>query len=129
MMLADLGERERSLSVINEVIQKQQAGQTGYGRIIPEKLAYLKGNLLFWFDDYPSAVKELEKAVAARADLDLNTALMACLRLGQTRDLLRDRSRAIAAYQKAIELAPQSEIAKECQRYISKAYYRDKIPA
>ncbi len=115
-MFADLGERDKALQQLNTV--------TG---IQPGKLAYLKGNLLFWFDEYDQAIPELKRAVDARHQLDLNTGIMACLRLGQTLDLLNRHKEAIAAYQLGIALAPDSELAKECQRYASRPYKRNRI--
>lgn len=115
-MYADLGERDKALNQLSTV--------TG---IQPEKLAFLKGNLLFWFDEYNKALLELKRAVAARDNLDLNTGLMACLRLGQTLDLLNRRAEAIVAYKLGIALAPESELAKECQRHSSRQYKRKPI--
>ncbi len=115
-MLADLGERDKALEQLRTV--------TG---IQPEKLAYLKGNLLFWFDEYDKAIPELNRAVTARDRLDLNTGIMACLRLGQTFDLLNRRPEALAAYKLGIGLAPGSELAKECIGYIDRKYKRNRI--
>ncbi|MCX6614116.1 MAG: hypothetical protein NTW74_25145, partial [Acidobacteria bacterium] len=115
-MFADLGERDKALNQLNTV--------TG---IQPEKLAYLKGNLLFWFDEYEQAVPQLQKAVNHRDHLDLNTGIMACLRLGQTLDLLNRHTEAIAAYKLGVALSPDSELAKECQRYSSRPYKRNRI--
>jgi tetratricopeptide (TPR) repeat protein len=126
-MLGDLGERDKSLAVIDQVIELQRRQAPGYSRLLPEKLAYLKGNLLFWFDEYPRAAEDLERATRGRDKLDLNTALLSCLRLGQTYDLMSRRADAARAYQSAIALAPESEIAKECHRYLNRPYKRPKI--
>lgn len=127
-MLGDLGERDKALATIDRVMELQRKGAPGFGRLQPEKLAYLKGNLLFWFDEYPRAVEELQKAARGREHLDLNTGLLAALRLGQTLDLMGKRREAQEAYRMGMELAPASEIAKECQQYYSRAYKRAKIP-
>lgn len=115
-MYADQGERDKALVQLGTV-----------SGIQPEKLAYLKGNLLFWFDEYDKAILDLQRAVAAREHLDLNTAIMACLRLGQTFDLLNRRQEAIAAYKLGAGLAPGSELAKECLNYIERKYKRSRI--
>jgi predicted Zn-dependent protease len=127
-MLGDLGERDRALAAIDQVMDLQRRGAPGYAKLQPEKLAYLKGNLLFWFDDYSKAADELRKAAQGRERLDLNTGLLAALRLGQTFDLMGKRAEAQQAYRLGIELAPSSEIAKECQQYLGRAYKRSKIP-
>jgi hypothetical protein len=127
-MLGDLGERDKALAAIDQVIELQRRAAPGYSNLQPEKLAYLKGNLLFWFDDYPKAAEELRKAAQGRERLDLNTGLLASLRLGQTLDLMGKRREAEQAYRLGVELAPASEIAKECQQYLNRAYKRAKIP-
>ena len=126
-MFGDLGEREKALATIDEVAALQSKGAAGYQRLVAEKIAYLKGNLLFWFDDYVRAVPELERAAAAHEKLDLNTALLACLRLGQTQDLLDRHVEAVKAYRMAVQIAPESEYAKEASRYIGRAYKRPRI--
>ncbi len=126
-MLGDLGEREKSIERMDEVIALQKQGAPGFAGIQPEKLCYLKGNLLFWFDEYGKAAAELAKAVAAQERLDLNTALLAGMRLGQTYDLMGQRRNAEAAYRRTAALAPDSDFAKECQRYLAKPYKRDRI--
>lgn len=127
-MLGDLGERDKALATIDQVMELQRKGAPGFSRLQPEKLAYLKGNLLFWFDDYPKAAEELRKATEGRERLDLNTGLLAALRLGQTLDLMGKRREAEQAYRIGVNLAPTSEIAKECQHYLSRPYKRAKIP-
>jgi hypothetical protein len=57
-------------------------------------------------------------------DLDLNTATMAWLRLGQVYDLMGDRQRALEAYHTTMSTAPGSAIAKEAAAYVEKAYRR-----
>jgi tetratricopeptide (TPR) repeat protein len=123
-MLADQGDRPRALATLDEIdaLRKQKAA--GFSGLSREKLAYFRGNLLFWFDEYSRAVEELSLAAAARHELDLNTALMACMRLGQSYDLMRMHREAQTAYQLAMELAPGSEIARECQRYLTRPYNR-----
>lgn len=126
-MFGDLGEREKAIVTIDTVAELQRRQAPGFARLKPEKLAYLKGNLLFWFDEYDRAAMELRRAAAARDQLDLNTGLMACLRLGQTLDLMGRREEARNAYQLAQQLAPGSELARECQRYLSRPYKRNRI--
>jgi tetratricopeptide (TPR) repeat protein len=128
-MLGDLGERERALATLDEVVELQRRQAPGFAKLQPAKLAYLKGNLLFWFDEYPKAVSELQRAANTRDQLDLNTAIMACLRLGQTHDLLGQRQQALNAYHLGVQLAPASELAEECKRYLARPYKRARIVA
>jgi predicted Zn-dependent protease len=126
-MLGDTGEREKALATIDTVSDLQRRRAPGFSRLQPEKLAYLKGNLLFWFDEYDKAIPQFQLAVQHREQLDLNTAVMACLRLGQTFDLLDRRKEALEAYRAGIALAPDSDLAKECRRYTDRKYKRNRI--
>jgi hypothetical protein len=126
-MFGDLGEREKAIATIDEVQALQRRQAPGFTRVQPEKLAYLKGNLLFWFDEYERAAAELRRASDARERLDLNTGLMACLRLGQSYDLMNRHEDAARAYRLGVALAPDSELAKECQRYANRPYKRNRI--
>ncbi len=126
-MLGDLGDREKAIATMDNVADLQRRQAPGYTRIQAEKIAFLKGNLLFWFDEYDKAIPELQRAVDHREQLDLNTGLVACLRLGQTFDLLNRRTEAVNAYKLGIALSPTSDFAKECERYASRQYKRKRI--
>ena len=56
--------------------------------------------------------------------LDLNTAVMAWLRLGQLYDLEGNHQDAIQAYRQTMKTAPKSEAALEAKSYISNPYRR-----
>ena len=118
-MLGDLGDREKSIATLDTVAQLEPNKA--------EKIAFLKGNLLFWFDEYERAIPELQRAVNHRDQLDLNTGLLACLRLGQTLDLLNRHPEAVEAYKQGIALSPNSDFAKECNRYAKRPYKRKRI--
>ena len=126
-MLGDLGDREKAIATIDAVASLQRRQAPGYTRIQGEKIAFLKGNLLFWFDEYEKAIPELQRAVKHREQLDLNTGLLACLRLGQTLDLLDRHAEAVEAYKLGIALSPASDFAKECSRYADRKYKRKRI--
>ncbi len=123
-MHADLGERSKALELLAEVERRRAAGEPGYAALSAEKLAYLRGNLLFWFGSLDGALEQLTAASAGVDRLDLHAALLAWMRLGQTQDLRGERDAARAAYGRAIALAPQSEIAAECRSYLKKPYRR-----
>jgi tetratricopeptide (TPR) repeat protein len=126
-MFGDLGERAKAIEVIDQVAAMQEKREMGYERVQREKVAYLKGNLLFWFDEYERAVPELRRAVEAREQLDLNTGLMACLRLGQTLDQMGRREEAAVAFRQGVELGKDTELGKECKKYLKTAYARSRI--
>jgi tetratricopeptide (TPR) repeat protein len=123
-MYSDLGNKSQALAEIDRIWELQQSGAPGYRDLPAEKIDYLQGNMLFWYDDLIRAVDHLKKAAAKGRTLDLNTAIMAYMRLGQTYDLEGRRALAIAAYRKAVALAPQSDVAKESRAYVTKPYRR-----
>lgn len=123
-MYADLGDREHAIAVLDQIEEKRVKKQHGFERVPQERVAYARGNFLFWYRDFPAALQSMKTATAGVAKLNLATAVLAWMRLGQIHDMLGQRKDAIAAYDKAIELAPKSEAGKESKGYKSKAYRR-----
>jgi tetratricopeptide (TPR) repeat protein len=123
-MYADLGNGDEAIAVLDEVDRLRRESASGYARLRREKIAYAKGNVRFWYDRLDDAIKDLRMASAGSEHLDLNTSVMAWLRLGQAYDLKGERNAAIKAYQGAIERAPDSDLAKEAKRYIRNRYRR-----
>lgn len=123
-MYADLGDKESAMRVLRQVEDLRQAGAPGYRHLPPEKIYYQVGNLQFWYNDFTGAVDNLRRVTTKAAELDLNTGSLAWLRLGQTYDMMGRRAEAQAAYQNVIELAPQSELARESRRYLGSPYKR-----
>ena len=58
------------------------------------------------------------------SSLDLNTAVMAWLRLGQSLDMKGRRAEAVQAYKQASAIAPESDAGKESRDYMSRPYRR-----
>ncbi len=123
-MYSDLGDKQAALTEIDRIWELRRTGAPGFTELMPEKIDYLEGNMLFWYNDLDPALDHMKKATAKSGELDLNTSVMSWMRLGQIYDLQRRRGPAIAAYRKAIAAAPQSEVAKESKSYISKPYLR-----
>lgn len=124
-MYADLGDREHAIAVLDQIEAKRVKRQNGFERVPQERVAYARGNFLFWYRDFPAALQSMKIATAGVAKLNLATAVLAWMRLGQIHDMLGQRKNAIAAYDKAIELAPKSEAGKESKGYKSKPYRRN----
>ena len=93
--------------------------------LAPERIYYQIGNIQFWYREYEQAADNLKKAAAGSSALDINTSMLAWMRLGQVYDLTNRRNLAMEAYKKAIAFAPQAEAAKESRRYLSTPYRRD----
>jgi epoxyqueuosine reductase len=123
-MYSDLGDKRSALQVLAEIDTLRRSGAPGYATLPAEKVQYLKGNLLFWYGDLDGALADLKQVTRKTEDLDLNTAVMAWLRLGQTYDLQGERQDAIGAYRETIKTAPKSDAANEAKGYISAPYHR-----
>ena len=123
-MYSDLGDKASALAELARIRDLKISEAPGFRDLMPEKIDYLEGNLLFWYSDLDPALENMKRVTAKTRDLDLNTALMSWMRLGQIYDLQRRRAQAVAAYKKAVILAPQSEVGKESRRYIVQPYKR-----
>ena len=123
-MLSDLGRREQSLAVLTQVERLKRIGSTGYDHLSYEKIWFYRGNLQFWYNNLDAAITNLRKVTAKAHELDLNTGVMAWLRLGQSYDLRGNREKALDAYREAVRYAPGSEVAKESERYLKEPYTR-----
>ena len=121
-MYSDLGQKEQALTALDKIEQLKRSGAAGFATLPLEKVFYYRGNLLFWYKDTDAALEQIKKAVGHRESLDRHTSLMAWMRLGQLNDVKGSRQDAIAAYQKAVAVAPESDVAKECRRYLSSPF-------
>jgi tetratricopeptide (TPR) repeat protein len=125
-MYADAGNKEHALEVLRVMEQLKARKEPGYSRLRAEKIYYSRGNLLFWYRDFDEALENLSLVTSNVKELDLNTATFAWLRTGQIRDLKGQRNQALDAYRQAIALAPDSDAARESQRFLSTPYRRAK---
>lgn len=123
-MYSDLGDKQDALRVLAEIETLRQGGSPGYASLPAEKIRYLKANLLFWYGDLDPALMDLKQLTRNADQLDLNTAVMAWLRLGQVYDLQGKHQDAIQAYRETMKTAPKSEAALEAKSYISSPYHR-----
>ncbi len=116
-MYSDAGDKKSALATLDSLEQSRPA-------MAPEKISYARGNIQFWYGDLDSALANMRRAASAADRLDLNTAVLACMRLGQIHDLRNERDQAMAAYRRAVALAPESAAAKESRGYLSNPYKR-----
>ena len=123
-MFSDLGDKQDALRVLAEIENLRRSGSPGYANLPPEKIQYLKANLLFWYGDLDPALTDLKQVTQKADELDLNTAVMAWLRLGQVYDLEGKHQDAVQAYRETMKAAPKSEAALEAKSYISSPYRR-----
>jgi tetratricopeptide (TPR) repeat protein len=123
-MYSDAGNKPAALEVLARIDRLRRSGAPGYADLYPEKIAYLKGNLLFWYGDLDVALTNLKQVTKKADELDLNTAVLAWLRLGQVYDLKGNHEQAIEAYRETMMTAPKSEPALEAKSYIANPYRR-----
>lgn len=123
-MYSDAGDKAKALAALERVEALKKAGTSGFASLPIEKIFYYRGNLLFWYGDLDAALEQLRRATARANVLDLHTAVMAWMRLGQVNDMKGRRDDALAAYRHAIEVAPGSDAAKESKQYLSSPYRR-----
>jgi tetratricopeptide (TPR) repeat protein len=126
-MHSDLGNKEEALAVIRDMQELKRSGAPGYADLPAEKIMFSRGTLLFWYRDLDQALEDFKRVTAKTGELDLNTEVLAWLRLGQTHDLLRQRKQAIAAYRHVIRIAPDSARAKQSRRYLRTPYKRKDV--
>lgn len=125
-MYGDAGDRQSALDTLLELEKLKRAGSAGMSAMPFEKINAARGTLLFWYRDYDRAIQELRQATAKAKELDLNTASMAWLRLGQCQDMKLDRQAALDAYRASVGLAPDSDAARQARQYVSSPYKRGK---
>jgi len=125
-MYSDLGDKQSALRVLTEIEKRRRERAPGFAELPAEKVEFARGNLLFWYRDLDSALADLKQVTKKVDGLDLNTAVLAWLRVGQIHDLQGRHAEAIEAYREAVKTAPRSPAAEEAQGYIKKPYHRDR---
>ena len=125
-MYSDLGDKQSALRVLTEIEKRRRERAPGFAELPAEKVEFARGNLLFWYRDLDSALADLKQVTKKVDSLDLNTAVLAWLRVGQIHDLQGRHAEAIEAYREAVKTAPHSPAAEEAQGYIKKPYHRDR---
>ncbi|MCU1262682.1 MAG: Tetratricopeptide 2 repeat protein [Bryobacterales bacterium] len=123
-MYSAIGDKTNALATLDRIAEWKRAQTPGFANVPWEKIYYEVGNVQFWYRDFGPALENLKKVTVSTKDLDLNTGVLAFMRQGQIYDMTNRHELAKAAYQKAIDFAPQAEAAKESKRYISNPYKR-----
>jgi tetratricopeptide (TPR) repeat protein len=121
-MYSDLGEGAKALELLAALEKQKRSG--AYGQLPLEKIHFAEGNIQFWYNWLDAALENMRKASSSAEDLDLNTGVLAWMRLGQIYDLTGQRLLAREAYRRAIAFAPDSEAAKESRGYLASPYRR-----
>jgi tetratricopeptide (TPR) repeat protein len=125
-MYSMAGDKTHALDAVEEIARLKRRHAPGYDRVPWEKVYFQEGTIEFWYNELDRSLENLKKvAVAADSEaVDLNTGVLAWLRIGQIYDMTHRRNEAIAAYRQAIAYAPQAEAAQDSRRYLSTPYHR-----
>ena len=125
-MYSDLGNKDKAIAAIEKVAAMKENRLPGYAGVTWEKIYFHLGNIQFWYNDLDRALENLKKVTASRNEVDLNTGVLAWMRVGQIYDITNRRAQAIEAYRHAIAFAPEADAAKESRSYMSSPYRREK---
>jgi tetratricopeptide (TPR) repeat protein len=120
------GNKDEALAAVAEVGELKEQGAPGYAGVPWEKIYFHAGTIEFWYNDLDAALEKMRKVTQAADRVDLNTGVLAWMRLGQIYDLRQQRALALEAYRSAIEYAPSAEAARESRRYLASPYRRGK---
>jgi tetratricopeptide (TPR) repeat protein len=123
-MYSDVGNKTQALATLARLRALKNAGASGVVSLPVQKIDYTEGNIDFWYNDLDAALINLRRAAAGADELDLNTGVLAWMRLGQIYDLKGQRNLALDAYRHAIDFAPESEAARESRRYLGTPFQR-----
>jgi tetratricopeptide (TPR) repeat protein len=123
-MFSDIGKKTQALAALAQLRALKNAGASGVLTLPVQKIDYAEGNIEFWYNDLDPALVNIRRAAAGAEELDLNTGVLAWMRLGQIYDLKGQRGLALNAYRHAIGFAPDSEAARESRRYLGTPYQR-----
>ncbi|MGO4880277.1 MAG: tetratricopeptide repeat protein [Bryobacteraceae bacterium] len=125
-MYSQLGDGKKAIASVQQVARLKTQQAPGYSRVPWEEIDYQLGTIQFWYGDLDAALSNMQKVTAHTDEVDLNTGVLAWMRVGQIYDLKQSHTLAVEAYKKAMAFAPDAEAARESRRYISSPYRRDK---
>ena len=125
-MYSSLGDKDKAIAAIEKVAAGKQSGLPGFTAVPWEKIYFQLGNIQFWYNDLDLALDNLKKVTTSHNEVDLNTGVLAWMRMGQIYDMKHRHGEAIEAYKRAIAFAPQADAARESRGYISSPYRRQR---
>ena len=118
------GDGAKGLEVLREVERLKTAHAAGFDRLPWEKIWFQMGSIQFWYNDLDQSLANMKRVTASAEEVDLNTGVLAWLRMGQIYDMKQRRAEAVGAYRKAIAYAPEAEAAQESRKYLGTPYKR-----
>jgi len=97
-------------------------GAPGYGAIHPAKVDYTRGVLQCRFGHFDQALQSMSHVANNAESAGAEIRLLAYERLGMIHDLQGQRQLAVQAYQRVVDAAPNSLMARESQRYLVRPF-------
>jgi tetratricopeptide (TPR) repeat protein len=125
-MYSSIGNKDKAIGAIERIAAMKRSGLPGFAEVPWEKIYFQLGNIEFWYNDLDRAIENLKKVTGSQNEVDLNTGVLAWMRLGQIYDMKNRRAEALDAYKHAIAFAPEADAAKESRGYMSSPYRREK---
>jgi tetratricopeptide (TPR) repeat protein len=123
-LYSSVGDKTRAIGAIETVADLKRKDPQAYASLAWERIYFQFGNIQFWYRDYGPAIENLKKVNSGGGKVDLNTSVLAWMRLGQIYDLTNRRKQAVDAYKRAIATGPDTEGGQESRRYLSSPYKR-----
>jgi tetratricopeptide (TPR) repeat protein len=123
-MYSVAGDGASGLKALDEVTSLKQSHAPGFDKLPWERIYYQQGSIQFWYNDLDHSLENMKRVTARADEVDLNTGVLAYLRMGQIYDMQHRRAEALDAYRKAIAYAPQAEAAQESKKYLAAPYRR-----
>ena len=123
-MYSMAGDGVRGLETMREVERLKNTHAPGFDRLPWEKVWFQEGSIQFWYNELDQSLENMKRVTAHAEDIDLNTGVIAWLRMGQIYDMKQRRGEAVDAYRKAIAYAPQADAAQESRKYLNSPYRR-----
>lgn len=123
-MYSDTGDKKSALAALALLRARKTSGAPSLAALRLEKICFAEGTIQFWYNDLEPALANMKQTAAAAGELDLNTGVLAWMRLGQIHDLRGERPQALEAYHQAIRYAPDSDAAREARQYLTTPYRR-----
>jgi tetratricopeptide (TPR) repeat protein len=123
-MYSEIGENATAIAGLERLRALKKSRASEYAALPIQKICYAEGNIQFWAGELDAALENMKQAAAGAEDLDLNTGVLAWMRLGQIYDLKGLRPQAVEAYRRAAAFAPDSDAARESRGYMNSPYRR-----
>jgi tetratricopeptide (TPR) repeat protein len=116
-----MGDHAGAAATFREIVQRINAGHRGYAVLSPGEIHLRLALALLGTGQPQQALIEAEKAIQDSKAIPLVRAA-SHLTLGQARDLLKNRSGAVAAYQAAMAITPWTPSHEKARHFLNQPY-------